>query len=277
MLVKLQKDQFEKIGKSELFLSSGMHATLNIYPIINQSFSGEIWVDDVENPSIAYVFNLKNTHFLIGDENSNVGNFSAFIKKELLQVVNKGHYFFRLVYANSWKNVNRDNEFEFIGNSIALERQLYKLDKFHYSNWRYLVPKGFHIVEVTNNILNSDLKNIEGLREELIYMWDDPKNFFKTGFGVCCIIEHTLAGWCLGEYYHTLANKKRFGIGIETYEEFQRKGLATLMTSYIVEMGLEEGYEIFWDCFKSNKASIKTALKVGFKLVQDYEVLQVSS
>ena len=47
------------------------------------------------------------------------------------------------------------------------------------------------------------------------------------------------------------------------------------MTCYLVEKSLEKKYEIFWDCYESNLPSIKTALKVGFELVQNYEVLEI--
>lgn len=45
------------------------------------------------------------------------------------------------------------------------------------------------------------------------------------------------------------------------------------MTSLLVEMGRKENYSMYWDCFKDNIASAKTALKTGFVLDMEYDIL----
>jgi RimJ/RimL family protein N-acetyltransferase len=120
-----------------------------------------------------------------------------------------------------------------------------------------------------------NLKNIEGLKNELNHMWGDVDKFFEFGFGVCALFNDSLAGWCLGEYFSSYKNIKHFGIGIETYSEFQRKGIAFAMASLLVELGLEKNYDIYWDSYSTNIASIKTARKVGFELEMEYEILHL--
>ena len=109
---------------------------------------------------------------------------------------------------------------------------------------------------------------------ELKYMWGNIDNFFMFGFGTCAIIDDSLAGWCLGEYFVNTSSQKFFGIGIQTDPQFQKKGIATVMASMMIEMGLKKGYTIYWDCFKDNVASSKTALKLGFNLDMEYEILE---
>ena len=159
---------------------------------------------------------------------------------------------------------------------MIIDRCLFKFAKSNPIKKEVRIPSECKIIEVTKDLLTMDLKNIDGLISELKHMWIDLDNFFTFGFGVCAVQNDALAGWCLGEYFSEndlSPNTKKFGIGIETYPEFQQKGIATAMTNSLIEIGLEKGYTIYWDCYKGNECSIRTALKVGFELVDEYQIL----
>lgn len=87
------------------------------------------------------------------------------------------------------------------------------------------LPRGFSLERVRPGLVAEDaLKNIEPLREELTKMWPAVDDFFDKGFGFCVVHDSgALASWCLSEY----PSKDTCGIGVETIEEYQRRGLAT--------------------------------------------------
>lgn len=70
--------------------------------------------------------------------------------------------------------------------------------------------------------------------------------------------------WCLSD----CVSGTRCEIGIETDEEYRRRGFATLTASAAVAHCLEKGFtRIGWHTGPTNVASMRTAEKVGFKKV----------
>jgi GNAT superfamily N-acetyltransferase len=118
-------------------------------------------------------------------------------------------------------------------------------------------------------INNNKLKNHEGLIEELIQMWGSVESFLSKGFGFYAMKDDSIAAWCTGEYF----SKDWCGIGIETYEEYQRQGIATAATIEIIKYCKELNKIPHWDCWKNNIPSAKTAEKAGFEKLMDYEIV----
>lgn len=281
MLKLVQKDKYESISQLELFKSLNEYLFLNIYPILNQSFSGQIWVDNFDNPQVSYIYDSRKAHFLIGKVIENREALSEFVKTQVYPIIKKSTNGSTFIYSTNWDSVNEFGKFDIFNQSFVIPRKLFKFNTYNASNFDSLLSKEskkFKLVEVSKEILDMDLKNTIGLKEELKYMWDNIDNFFKFGFGVCAITGDSLAGWCLGEYFSEMnqhSEKKIFGIGIETYPEFQKKGIATAMTCSLVKKGLGKGYTIYWDCSADNSASIRTALKSGFELLDEYRIIFV--
>ena len=140
-------------------------------------------------------------------------------------------------------------------------------------NWRKKLPKHFEIQQINQDLLASEITNIQSIIEEINGGWDSIETFLKNGFGFCCI-EHSnncikeVQGWCTGEYF----NKKKCGIGIETFRGYQKKGIATAMASAFVEHCVTKNIKPHWDSFANNYASVRVANKIGFKKIEDYKV-----
>ena len=252
------------------------HLILNIEPIINGSFKGKIWVDNIKDPNLVYIFDTRHAHFLLGDLNNNLlkEKFLNFFRNDILSDLKLHKKFLSLLYSETWNKIIPDIKTDLIIEPITITRLLHVINNLKFTNWHEMVPKGIVIEQISRDVIHRDnLLNLKGLKEELQYMWGDFNNFFKFGFGIIARTEDHVAGWCLGEYFSEIKGIKIFGIGIETYQKFQRKNIATLMASALIELGIEEGYKIYWDCAKNNVASKKTADKLGFSLVSEYESL----
>ena len=254
------------------FLTSS-HLSLNILPIIHQTFGGEIWVDDLSSPSCAYIFDSRHGHFLLGSIDNNIQSLVDFLANVFqTRFLNSGRYF-SLLYAREWSKILTSSDNLPISGAKLRTRQLYRFNKIKFKDWKSMVPEGFSIVPFTTEILERNLKNARFIIDELVHMWGNIDNFFSIGFGTCSIFQDSLAGFCLGEYFVTTSKIKMFGIGIETFPKYERKGVATAMTCALIELGLEKKYTIYWDCFKDNIGSVKTALKTGFILDLEYDVM----
>ncbi|MHA2032855.1 MAG: GNAT family N-acetyltransferase, partial [Candidatus Kariarchaeaceae archaeon] len=224
-LLKLPEDRYRIIFS----LLDNIHISLNVLPIINKTFKGEIWVDNLKHPTIVYVFDTRHAHFLFGDISSNLKILSEFVEIKIIPLISSSKIPYSFLYSNSWKYLSETKNFAFITESKIIKRLLFKFKEFRYPSWKSKIPDGIDIVRVTKSFLKMNLKNIEGLKNELNHMWGDVDKFFEFGFGVCALFNDSLAGWCLGEYFSSYKNIKHFGIGIETYSEFQRKGIAFAM------------------------------------------------
>lgn len=268
---------FHKLQKANYYLIlpflNNSHLSLNILPIIQQTFKGEIWVDNESSPTYAYIFDTRHGHFLLGDIELDLQSIGQFIEQLLQERFYSSKNYFSFIYESNWSKLLSMTTFNQNHKANKNTRQLYRFESFKITNWRDYVPEGFTIQLVTKELLDSKVKNKGFLFDELTHMWGNVDNFFTIGFGTCAIYQDSLAGFCLGEYFVPLEEDKKFGIGIETFPEFQHKGIATAMTSLLLEIGLEKGYSIYWDCFKENITSWKTALKVGFVLDMEYDVL----
>ena len=88
------------------------------------------------------------------------------------------------------------------------------------------------------------------------------------GFGFCAMDGETIAGWCTAEY----VSEGQCGIGIETIEAYQGRGVATALAGAFVDQCGERGITAHWDSWAANTPSVKVAARVGFTRVEEYAV-----
>lgn len=65
-------------------------------------------------------------------------------------------------------------------------------------------------------------------------------------------------------------------IGVETKEEYRKKGLVTAVAKALIKYCLENGYNPIWACNNENEGSVNTANKLGFEKIYEgpyYEII----
>lgn len=134
------------------------------------------------------------------------------------------------------------------------------------------LPDGFSMQLITPEFLSSDVSGLDAVREEMCSERASVEDFLRRSFGVCPVHSNEVAGWCMSEYNVG----DRCEIGIATTEKHQRKGIATLTTWSFLAEAHHRGYtRVGWDCWERNVASIATARKAGFTLVEEYPAVVV--
>jgi len=158
-------------------------------------------------------------------------------------------------------------------------QEMFQGSQFYYGNRQYYeisiiaskpdlqLPDGFSVHLITPEFLLSDVAGLNAVRDEMCSERISVEDFLSRSFGLCPVYSNEVAGWCMSEYNVG----DRCEIGIATAEKHQRKGIATLITWYFLAEAQKRGYtRVGWDCWTRNTASVATARKVGFKLVEEY-------
>jgi GNAT superfamily N-acetyltransferase len=134
------------------------------------------------------------------------------------------------------------------------------------------LPDGFSLQWITPEFLSSEVAGLDAVREEMCSERDSVDEFLARSFGLLAIHENEIAGWCMSEY--NVGN--RCEIGIATAPQYQRKGIATLLTQSFLAEAHRRGYtHVGWDCWTQNIPSVATARKAGFILIEEYPAVVV--
>ena len=130
------------------------------------------------------------------------------------------------------------------------------------------LPVGLRLAAVDGSLMaQTQLANYARLAEELCSERPSVADFLQRSFGVCILAGDTLAGWCLSEYNCG----DRCEVGIEVVEEWQRRGLGTLLAQALCEEAARRGIKhVGWHCLANNVPSGATARKAGLVLVLEY-------
>jgi RimJ/RimL family protein N-acetyltransferase len=88
----------------------------------------------------------------------------------------------------------------------------------------------------------------------------------KLNKAICMVYDDKI----IAEAY-SIAGKRCIEIGTIVHENYRQMGLASFICSELIKrVTKDNNVEIFWTCDKSNTASVKTAKKIGFTMVQEY-------
>lgn len=151
-----------------------------------------------------------------------------------------------------------------------LPRRFYTFPTTQAVAWPAVISAGYRLARVDREILTAtSLVNHDRLLMEIHWMWPSVEAYLNQGFGICALVDSTIAGWCTAEY----VSPGQCGIGIETVTEHQRRGLATAMAVAFAADARARGITPHWDCWTGNAASWHTAEKAGFVLEREYAVL----
>jgi GNAT superfamily N-acetyltransferase len=151
--------------------------------------------------------------------------------------------------------------------------QVYKMNKLFYV---FRKPKGPAIStsalgDVEYALIDGDFiekdhyQNVQYVKSEVEWMWSSREKFCENGFGYAALLAESIVCWCTAEY----VSERKCGIGIETVQAYQNKGIATATAAHFVDYCLHHNITPHWECDKRNTGSIRVAEKVGFERIQE--------
>lgn len=217
---------------------------------------GEAWVDNLENPTIAYLL-VRQYCFISGDSKSIlaknvIGNLPKTCK--------------RIIANSDWHNVIESTYSEFEKSKrYSLKKQIDVFDKEK-------------LKEYSNSLSNEyEIKIIDKEVYEIIKQDNtDPldmkitDNYLDRGIGVCCFRENEIVGICSSNIIY----KDGIEINIRVKQEYKHKGIGTAMASKLILLCLEKGLYPSWDA--ANLNSLGLAQKLGYNFDSEYIIYKVN-
>lgn len=230
----------------------------------------EAFVDDPESPSVALIWDTGHCCYLGGEpgREEHYPKAATFFRERVLRSLReKGQQTMKIhCSSDRWRDALLQTLVDY-GPTIRW-RTLYRHDL------RRLPGPPIRAAAVVRAIDGDVLdghsfENASLLVDEIVGMWGDAGRFLEAGFGYCAIEGRTLVGWCTAEH----VSQRSCGIGIETIETHQNRGIATALATAMLQACARADISPHWDSWKSNLPSVRVAGKLGFDPVQDYQVL----
>ena len=219
-----------------------------VYPCsIAEGFqSGDIYVDDDADLRAVFFWHYCGFGYISGKASDK-------LMSDIYSEMISSHSGRRLVLITSDddvtaffrdKNVLTDSRAEYSylhqGSSFAIDRNAFRIEQIDSEN----------ISKIEGRIIPS-------------FSWESPDQFLKDGFGYIALDK----GRACAVAFSAAVSSDEVDIGVETHEDYRRKGLAGLLTDRMCEQIISIGKRPVWAHTVSNNGSMNTAMKCGF--VQD--------
>ena len=132
------------------------------------------------------------------------------------------------------------------------------LDLEHLRSLASRVPDGYRLVQMDLDLAQRLGEEKSRFAEDHMVNFDSPEDFIARGFGFCLLHGNQIASVAT-----TFAVcHKGIEIQINTREQHQRKGLATVVAAHLIMHSLEKGLDPNWDA--ANESSVGLAAKLGY-------------
>lgn len=242
--------------------------SLVVDSIIDGKTPASVWTDDLAAPRIVLAWEGRCI-YLTGDlEDAEVNKglreiFSTEIRPE---GQSRELGFFKLYYSPDAWGLRLEEIFgALLDNDV--ERRIYCSVRDNSS--RIAVPSPpLKLRQIDAQLIQSDFAHIGLVKDEILGGWPSFETFLDQGFGFTTLDGTSVVCWCTAEY----VSAGRCGIGIETIEGYQRRGIATVVAREFVRHALASGMNPHWDCWASNTPSVRVAEKAGFADRHDYKI-----
>lgn len=127
----------------------------------------------------------------------------------------------------------------------------------------FMCPDGY-VVQPINSI--DIFKQCSGFSAKTV-LWGSPENFLENSFGYVLVSQE---GKVVAECYGAWCGNDMCEIVVATHPDFQGNGFSTFLTKHFIHECFARNVTPLWSCNCDNAASIKVALKCGFKVKNYY-------
>ena len=108
-----------------------------------------------------------------------------------------------------------------------------------------------------------DKNNITRIKGRIIpsFSWENNEQFLNNGFGFIAMEGDNICAVA----FSSAVSDSEVDIGVETYEEYRKNGLAAALAQTMCDEIIRGGRKPVWSHAEANMGSRNTALKCGFK------------
>ncbi len=267
MIYELNKVNYHKA----VDLFTNLKTNTAIESIFNYKNEARLFVDNLEDPKSILILNSWAYYYLAGDSTNDDFNNSMleFLENEFFPecVETKTNIEFAFYPDNDKWCTKVEDLFSYM-NLTKSGKTYFTFDKNVFNkNWREDIPEGFKIKRISKEIIESIDKNKEFI-DYIKFAWTSLDEYFEKGLGYCAFDKKDFANICISCF----ASENEREVGIKTFPDFQRKGLAYLTASAYIEECLEKNLIPVWSCFSDNEKSVKLAKKLGYTIEDSHPI-----
>ncbi|MDF2589428.1 MAG: hypothetical protein K0S41_3269 [Anaerocolumna sp.] len=248
--------------------------TLFALSVLERKVEGQVYADKKENPASIYIRHPYGMSLLYGESENEKFN-DWFLTYLLNKNQDRKHYEWLQVYpmflANKIDAILNNNLIEYnpdqnVNTLMNFEEKIIKYMRinFCFKVDKYMVYKEKHRFMKSDEIIvktNEEIFHI--LKGSVIpkYFWDKSYDFVNSGIGFTLLKGNNTP---VSTAFSSVVLENKIEIGIETLNEYQGCGYATLVCMKLIDYCLQAGYEPVWSCNASNLGSKILAEKLGF-------------
>lgn len=231
------------------------------YPLLKAILSGKkkgnVYVNNLKEPSVAGVISEDGWFYLLGNEGDN--SFNTELEDFIIDKITRNNIpILWFGIPESWRRKLNSHDSLKIGDFPRIQ---YEFDRKQYSSFKS--AKFPYCLELINE------KNVQNLfehRDDIRSFWDSPEAFIKHGLGFIIMDD----GRIIGHAISASVEDREVEIDIKSDELYRGKGIATFLASCLIDECIKRGLIPKWDCAAGNLPSKKLAMKLGFKEIKEY-------
>lgn len=246
---------------------------IQVPSILDGTSRGKVYVDRLSRPSTAAVWDQLAAIYVAGEPGApgfipGMRNWcisEVFTETKNIGINTVAVYY----YPENWKNILPESLNEFSLKQAS--RHYYTFQHIHVQPGGISQEFSLHLVD-DEVLSNRNLSNRDWLLGWIASFWHTPDEFLKRGVGYCVIYQgKQIVSLCISVFM----SGKFAELGTATLEQFQRRGLSTLVVSACIKQCIDRKLSPVWHCWADNIPSINVANKVGFQLSQQYTIFRM--
>ncbi len=232
-----------------------MPTAVRCFAVLGGGNAGRIFVDDLERPTTAYVWERDDGTLYLGG----VKDWATVAQMvEMLRQEGPVGLDFR----------EGDPEVDFFPPDAQAGTECFEFDRLPYGSdlAPFLeLPAGFTVHRMGRDLIEKSPR-----LEETLFRYGDLDNYIKTGLDVCIL--HGDEFVCEAGCDMDVGGVREAGVVVEAP---YRKGMGfgTRVTAHLLKWTDELGVATYWDCVKLNIGSVKIARKLGYRNERSYKIL----
>jgi GNAT superfamily N-acetyltransferase len=232
----------------------GLHGVIDS---VLEGYLGEAYADDPADPRVAH---------LVLDFNLLAGDANAPSAAPLLKSLSAGEH---IAAAVGWDDLLQET---FADRLHPYERFVFsapeRWDRDRLTTRLDSLPEGFTLERIDEG----NVGEFAELADSLIYNFQSPADFLArgVGFGVQCVERSGFVAGCSS----FAISSRSLEFEIQTHPDFQRRGLALVTGSRMIEHCLDNGLEPCWDA--AHEGSALLAEHLGFTGRSRYTAYRLS-
>lgn len=231
--------------------------------VVKQNINGEVYVDNIENPSSFYVIHPYGMSLLFGAINNTLFNNKLISYILNIELVRKKTEYLQ-VFPHAWhlklKTLLTENLYnkESLKSSGIIEhgRVNFKFNKEKYYSNHHTLITNFEIRRTHKH----SFRSMEGFVIPRFF-YNNEEQFKKEGVGFSAYIENKP----ISTAFAAFIQNGQLELGIETLSEYRGKGLAKKVCSALIKYSLQHNLEPVWACRTNNIGSHRLAQSLGFE------------